>query len=149
MKFKRFLIRFFEILSIFAALFLAKTFYRAKKFKTSCDINPDTMDVETILLNKYVDYGKREMTDFKLGAFLGHLTVNLQELEFPQKQYDIDVSIDQGEIVLILPKDVKCIVNSMQPEYLIKDKRVSIPEKSNTLLVINASIHTGLLVLKD
>lgn len=141
---------FKELLSFgigFSIGYFTSTSIRARSFKNSLNINLDSLDVVSYLNNLKVKYGKQDITDFKIGCFIGTLTCNLENLIFTNNIYDLTVVISQGVVTLYIPKDVNVNITSVIPGSKIINYHHNHPE-NRKVLAINSEISFGILIIK-
>lgn len=148
MKLKKVFKLLAELGLVGTAVYFAKTLYKAKQFKVSYDINPDSLDQIAVCEIKVREPENKEMTDAKVGAFLGILYVNFSQLDFSGRLYDLTVVADKAVVTLVFPKDVAIEVTCPQPLSHVIDTREVLPEEAKTLVSINADIHTGLVIIE-
>lgn len=149
MKLKKVLKKLGEAGLICIAALFARTLYKAKQFKVSCDINQNALDTVSIMDVKSVTFAEQKMKDFKLGAFLGILNCDISDLNFEQREYDLTLEIEQGKITLIIPETVGLNITSLQSTFSIIDERPIIKDHYEKILAVHADIHFGILVIKN
>lgn len=149
MKLKKVLKKLGEIGLICVTALFARTLYKAKQFKVSCDINQNALDTVSIMDLKSVTLTDQKMKDFKLGAFLGILNCDITGMVFEQREYDLTIEIEQGKIELTIPESIGLNITSLQSTFSIIDERTVIRNSYEKILAVHADIHFGILVIKN
>lgn len=134
-----------------AAIKQSVTLINGFRYKKSIDSNYDSLDSCLICGHETLSYPCTTMKDMKIGCFSGMETVDLRGVRADSIQYDMDIKVEDGRLVVIVPENWHMHITSRLFCGDIRDE-TSVPEdapEDGPLLSVYAEINTGCVVFKN
>lgn len=146
MNIKKFLIGGVVIsLAGLSAFHAACVYKHAKEFEKELDTNEGSLDEMVLFGGKMKNYRDQKMRDLKLGVFYGGMEVDLSDVTTNEKDYRMDLTVDNGGLNVIIPDNFKLSLVDNCSFGGISDNTVCQKPKDCISLSVRAKVKFGAL----